>query len=208
MSFSFRFQKARKLDEDAELPCFLALCVDLFMLALFLFFQTAFWPMFFGSFLFQEYHSSSDAVSHCIVCDTLDGQIHIWFVYPRIAAFKFYNIVSIHSPAFIQREHESTVGILSSVIGLEHLSALSYFDLGAPAVQRVLWIFFLSLVLPWFFLFFHWFLPRNGQRNMQQEQHAQQQQDELFAARMQQVQQEMGNRDPPPVNVHEREDDE
>ena len=26
---SFRFQKARKLDEDAELPCFLALCVEL-----------------------------------------------------------------------------------------------------------------------------------------------------------------------------------
>ena len=98
---------------------------------------------------------------------------------------------------------------MSSLIGLEHLSALSYFDLGAPAVQRVLWIFFLSLVLPWFFLFFHWFLPRNGQQNMQQEQHAQQQQDETFAARMQQdVEQEMENRDPPPANLHEREDDE
>ncbi len=70
-------------------------------------------------------------------------------------------------------------GALWSKPGSNFYAAFSYIELGGPALQRMMWMFVLSLLLPWFFLFFH-----EGQRNLpadQQDQHAQlrEQQDEV-----------------------------
>jgi hypothetical protein len=69
-------------------------------------------------------------------------------------------------------------GALWYMPGSNFYAVFSYIELGGPAFQRILWMFVLSLLLPWFFLFFH---RGRNLRPDQQDQHAQlrEQQDEV-----------------------------
>jgi hypothetical protein len=104
----------------------------------------------------------------------------------------------------MQYQGESAVW---SIMGTELQAAFSYIQLGGAAIQRILWVFVISLLLPWIFLFFDHGLPHNRQ----QENHAdglvqQHDHDEEIVERVPQaMEQEMGQ---PPERHFERDEDE
>jgi hypothetical protein len=67
---------------------------------------------------------------------------------------------------------------LWSMIVAEIQAAWSYAHLGGATVQSVLWVFVISLVLPWIFLFFDYGLPRNQQQDHEDGHGQQHEQDE------------------------------
>ncbi len=73
------------------------------------------------------------------------------------------------------------------MIGASFQAAFSYVYLGGPAVQRILWIFVLSLVLPWIFLFIDFGFPRNRQQVQPDHNVQQHEQEEGFAERIPQA---------------------
>jgi hypothetical protein len=95
---------------------------------------------------------------------------------------------------------------LWSMIGTELQAAFSYIHLGGAAVQRILWLFVISLVLPWIFLFLNHGLPRNQQQHHMDGRAQHLEQDEEFAETTPQaMEQEMGQ---PPERHFEPEDEE
>jgi hypothetical protein len=134
----------------------------------------------------------------------MQWQNHHFQVCRRAHLFKlFLSFVVICSAVFMQHQGESA---LLSMIGPNFQAAFSYIELSGPAFQRILWIFVLSLVLPWFFLFFHFAQPRNVQQD-QRGQH-EQQREQQDAGVPQVVEPELENREHQVERVFERQDDE
>jgi hypothetical protein len=74
-----------------------------------------------------------------------------------------------------------------SVIASTFESLFSNIHLGEPAVQRNIWIFVLTLVLPWIFLFIDFGLPRNRQQDQLDHNVQQHDYDDGFAERIPQA---------------------
>jgi hypothetical protein len=78
--------------------------------------------------------------------------------------------------------------LLWSISSTNLHAALSYVPTGGPDLQRIIFIFVISLALPWIvmFLFVNRGVPRNGHQHQQGHYLQPQEQNDLVAARMQQ----------------------